>query len=151
MKKLLLVLAVMFSAYAGFAQDDKNADSIKAQIDNKSFVFIARSALPLRGSMISLSPTYDVQVSSDTVRAYLPYYGKAHTAVYPGDETAIKFTSLKSDYTVKATKHGWNVTIKPKDVPNSVTMNFNISKSGNVLLHVSDYKRDAITFHGYID
>jgi hypothetical protein len=151
MKKVLTVL-LMFSVFTGFAKEDKElADSIKKLIDNKSFVFAAQSAMPTRGGFISLTSTYDVKVTGDTVIAYLPYYGRAHTAVYPGEDDGIKFTSTKSTYTVKERKNGWDVLIKPDDVRNNVELRFNISKSGYVTLVVSDFRRDPITFRGLLN
>jgi hypothetical protein len=141
----------MLSVAAGFAKKDKaKADSIKNLIDNKSFAFVARSAMPMRGGFISLTHSYDVQVTSDSIVTYLPYYGVSHTAVFPGEDSGIKFTSTNHKYEVTKTKHGWDVLIKPEDVRNSVEMRFNISESGFVMLSVRDYRRDPITFNGYL-
>jgi hypothetical protein len=150
MKKFLTFILI-FSFFTGFAKDDKvKADSIKKLIGNKTFVFEAQSAMPLRGSFISLTSSYDVKVAGDSVISYLPYYGQAHTAVYPGEDDGIKFTSTKSKYTVKETKSGWHVVVKPEDVKNNVELRFDISKSGYVTLTVSDFRRDQITFRGVL-
>jgi hypothetical protein len=149
--KKVLTLILIFSVFTGFAKDDKEkADSIKKLIDNKTFVFEAQSAMPTRGGFISLTSSYDVKVAGDSVITYLPYYGRAHTAIYPGEDEGIKFTSTKSKYTVKETKNGWDVVIKPEDVKNNVELRFNITKSGYVMLVVSDFRRDPITFRGQL-
>ncbi|MDR2027338.1 MAG: DUF4251 domain-containing protein [Prevotellaceae bacterium] len=151
MKKFLTVLLV-FTVFTGYAKnDDIKADSIKKLIENKSFAFIPQSAMPMRGGFISLTPSFDVKVSGDSVVSYLPYYGVARTAIFPGEETGIKFTSTNHQYEVQTTKNGWNILIKPKDVGHNVELNFNISKSGHVMLRVNDYRRDPITFSGYLE
>jgi hypothetical protein len=150
MKKFLTVL-FMFAVFTGYAKDDdKKADSIKTLIEVKSFVFVPQSALPLKGGLISLTPSFDVRVSGDTVAAYLPYYGEAKTAIFPGEDAGITFTSTVNKYEVQKTKHGWNVHIKPEDIGNNIELSFSISKSGHVMLRVSDYRRDPITFNGYL-
>jgi hypothetical protein len=150
MKKFVTVL-FMFTVFTGYAKDDDvNADSIKTLIETKSFVFIPQSALPMKGGMISVTSSFDVRVSGDTIVAYLPYYGEAKTAIFPGEDAGIKFTSTIQKYEVKKTKHGWNVYIKPKGSGHNIEMYFSISKSGHVMLRVSDYRRDPITFNGYL-
>jgi hypothetical protein len=152
MKKFLTFVLLMFTAFAVFAKkdDEAKADSVKKRIENKSFVFIAQSAIPLKGKFISLSPSFDVKISGDTVTAYLPYYGEAHTAIFASEENGIKFTSVRNKYKVQPKKNGWNISIKPDDIGYGVELNFDISKSGSVMLRVSDHRRDPITFRGYM-
>ncbi|MDR0384987.1 MAG: DUF4251 domain-containing protein [Prevotellaceae bacterium] len=151
MKKFLSFVILMFTIFAGYAKDDEvKADSVKKRIENKSFVFIARSAIPMKGKLISLSPSFDVKISGDTVKAYLPYYGEVHTAIL-SSESGINFTSVRSKYRVQPKKNGWNVLIKPEDLMYNIELNFDISKSGSAMLRVSDYRRDPVTFRGYLD
>jgi hypothetical protein len=152
MKKFLTFVSLMLLVFTGFAKNDEGkSDSIRKMIDNKSFAFIARSAMPMRGGFISLTPSYDVKMAGDSIVTYLPYYGRAHTAIFPGEDNGIKFTSKNLEYKVKETKNGWDIVIKPEDVKNNVELRFNISKSGYAMLSVSDYRRDPITFSGYLD
>jgi hypothetical protein len=152
MKKFLTFVILMFTVFAGFAKDDKaKADSIKKRIENKSFVFVAQSAMPLKGQFISLSSSFDVTISGDTVTAYLPYYGEVHTSIFPGEESGIKFKSIRNKYKMQPKKNGWNISIKPEDVGHNVELNFDISKSGSVMLRVNDYRKDPITFRGFLE
>jgi hypothetical protein len=143
----------MFTVFTVFAKDDEaKTDSIKKRIANKSFTFIAQSAIPMKGSFISLSSSsFDVKISGDTVTAYLPYYGEAHTAIFPGEDGGIKFTSIRNKYKVQPKKNGWIVTIKTEDLGYNIELNFDISKSGNTMLRASDHRKDPITFRGYLD
>ncbi|MDR1595029.1 MAG: DUF4251 domain-containing protein [Prevotellaceae bacterium] len=152
MKKFLTFTVLMFTVLSVFAKDDEiTADSVKKRIENKSFVFIAQSAIPLKSKFVSLSSSFNVKVSGDTVTAYLPYYGEAHTAIFPGEEGGITFNSVRNKYKMQPKKNGWNVSIKPEDVKYGVELNFDISKSGNVMLRVTDHRRDPITFRGFLD
>ncbi|MDR1340499.1 MAG: DUF4251 domain-containing protein [Prevotellaceae bacterium] len=152
MKKYIAFVLLMITVFTVYARkDEAKEDSIRKRIDSKSFVFIAQSALPMKGKFISLSSSYDVKVAQDTVVAYLPYFGEAHTAIFSSDESGIKFTSTNNRYEVKQKKNGWDIVIKPKDVGNNVELHFNISKSGSTMLRVNDYRRDPISFRGYID
>jgi hypothetical protein len=152
MKKFLFLVLLMVTVYRGYAKDDDiKADTVKKRIENKSFVFVAQSAMPLKGKFISLTSSYDVKISGDTVTAYLPYYGESHTAIFGHDENGIKFKSVRNKYKVQPKKNGWNVTIKPEDVGYGIELNFDVSKSGTTMLRVNDNRRDAITFRGYLE
>jgi hypothetical protein len=152
MKEFLTFVLLMLTVYTGFAKDDDiKADSVKKRIENKSFVFIPQSAIPSKGKFVSLTPSFSVKISGDTVVSYLPYYGEVHSAIFPGEESGVKFTSKNNKYKMRQTKKGWTVVIKPEDVGYYVELNFDISKSGRVMLRVSDYRRDPITFTGYLE
>jgi hypothetical protein len=152
MKEFLTFVLLMFTVFTGLAKDDEvKADTVKKCIENRSFVFIARSAIPLKGKFVSLTSSFDVAISGDTVTAYLPYYGEVHTAIFAGEEGGIKFTSVRNKYKVQSKKNGWIVTVKPEDAGYYGTeLHFDISKSGNAMLRVSDNRRDPITFRGYL-
>ncbi|MDR2286332.1 MAG: DUF4251 domain-containing protein [Prevotellaceae bacterium] len=152
MKKFLTFVLLMFTVFAGFAKDGEiTVDSLNKRLEGKSFVFVAQSAMPLKGKFISLSPSFDVKVSGDTVTAYLPYYGEVHSATFPSEEGGINFKSIRHKYKVQQKKNGWNVSIKPEDIGRSIELNFDISKSGNVMLRVTDQRKDPITFKGFLE
>jgi len=151
MKKIfiMLMLVVPFFGYAKNKSQENN-NFVEQLINEKSFDFIAKSALPSKGNHISLSSAYDIKISGDTVVVYLPYYGRAYSAITSSDESGYKFTSTKNDFKVKQTKRGWDVTIKPTDVPNGVQLYLNISTTGHTMLTVTENKRDAIAFNGVL-
>jgi hypothetical protein len=152
MKKFLTLVLLTFTVFTGYAKDDEaKADSVKKWIENRSFTFIAKSAMPLKGRFISLSPSFDVKISGDTVTAYLPYFGEAHTATFGSEEGGIKFKSTRNKYKIQSKKNGWNVMIKPEDIGYGIELNFDVSKSGSIMLRVNDNRRDAITFRGHIE
>jgi hypothetical protein len=152
MKKFLTAVLLMITVSTVYAKDDgAKADSVKKRIENKSFIFVAQSAIPLKGRFVSLTSMFDVKISGDTVTAYLPYYGEAHTAMFGSDEGGIKFKSVRNKYQVRAKKNSWNITIRPEDVGYGIELNFDVLKSGTTMLRVNDNRRDAITFRGYLD
>jgi hypothetical protein len=152
MKKFLILVLLIFTVFTGYAKDDEiKADSVKKRIENKSFVFIPQSAIPSKGKFISLTSSFDVKISGDTVVAYLPYYGEAHTAIFLNEDGGIKFTSIRNKYKVQPKKNSWNVSIKLEDLGYGMELNFDIYKSGSIMLRVTDNRRDPITFRGYME
>ena len=129
------------------------AQELNELISNFDFKFSATYAYPQQYSSIYLSPYYDVNVSSDTVTAYLPYYGRAYSAPMNPSEGGIKFESTNFEYDIeKGKKEGnWLVVIKTKDTSRPFTLNFNLWDNGTGRLEVHDRDRQSISFQGTIE
>ena len=156
---LILVLIVSAGLNAAKAQTTKKEKqaakeaAIKASVDAKNYTFEANYVLPQRGGGRALtSSDYDLKVTKDTIKSYLPYFGRAYFDVaYNSSEGGIKFTSTKFEYKVtEKKKGGWEIIIRPTDVRNLNTMTLSISTAGYASLSVSSNNRDYIMFDGYI-
>lgn len=160
--KLYLTLIVATIALAGLtscgsshtaAQKQEMSEKIRQKVDNLEFVFKANYAYPSTFKSINLSPYYDVKVSSDTIIAYLPYYGRAYSAPMNPSEGGIKFTSTTFDYEVKDGKKSgnWIIDIKVRDKGEETSLLFDIWDNGTARLSVSDARRQSISFSGEIE
>jgi len=161
--KILLVLLITICCLNVQAQtskaDKKAAETaqIKALVEKQRYIFIANYAMPMRGDGISLTSTYDITVSKDTITAYLPYFGRAYTSNYGSIDNGIKFTSTKFTYKVSKRKDNWDIVIVPLDKNSQIdalgvnSMRLNISPDGYASLQVTNTNRDPITFNGRID
>ena len=98
---LILIQACSVGAQAPKG-DKKNA--VKSMVDSKDYVFKADYVIPMRGTSRSLTSDYDLAVSKDTVKAYLPFFGRAYTAPMDPTQGGIKFTSTDFDYQTKEKK-----------------------------------------------
>lgn len=149
----LIVSAGLFTANAqskSAKKASKEAD-IRAKVEHKNYTFLANYVLPLRGGAHALTEVYyDLKVTGDSVKSFLPYFGRAYLDVpYNPTEGGIKFTSTKFDYTVKDKKKGgWEITISPKDVKNIERLVLNISSDGYATLAVTSINRDFISYDG---
>ena len=64
---------------AGYAQNDKK-DPIQQAVNDKQYVFRARTVLPASGPTRQLTSEYDFTVNHDSIKAFLPYFGRAYSA-----------------------------------------------------------------------
>lgn len=132
-------------------KNDAKKLAIKNMIDSQYFVFEAQTVSPLRGNFRNLTSSYDVCVNKDTLRSYLPFFGRAYIAPINQTKSPLDFTSTNFTYTVSPyKKSGWNIVIKPKDKTDVQQYSFIIFDNGNASLNVLSTSRDEISFHGYV-
>ncbi len=131
----------------------EKARLLDEHIENRDFKFIANYAYPLSYQPVYLSPYYDVTVSPDTVKAHLPYYGRAYKAPINSSDGGIKFESTDFESKVeKGKKNGeWIVTIRTQDTSRPFTLNFTLWNKGTARLNVNDQDRQSISFHGTVE
>ncbi|WP_298645726.1 DUF4251 domain-containing protein [uncultured Proteiniphilum sp.] len=133
------------------AEKEKLAADVRNAVEMSGFTFRATYAYPTGYKSIYLSPYYDVRVSPDTVKAYLPYYGRAYRAPMDSREGGYRFTSTDFEYQVdnEGNKKGnWSVMITIRDLDRPVTFRFDIWENGSARLDVNDVDRQPISFQG---
>lgn len=125
--------------------------AVQNMVNAQDYVFKAQMVLPVGGRTRQLTSDYDMQVSRDSVAAYLPYFGRAYTPPANLTGGGIQFKSRNFDYTVTAGKRGgWNILIRPKDVKDIQQLSLSITTSGYASLQVISNSRQPISFNGYI-
>lgn len=155
--QLILVIFTMVFLSCGTSQSAaekaSEAQLLNEQIQKLNFKFSATYAYPQSYGSIYLSPYYDVKVSTDTVQAYLPYYGRAYTAPMNANEGGIKFVSTDFEYEIEQGKKSGNykIQIRTKDTPRPFTLNFDLWDNGTARLDVQDRDRQNISFQGNIE
>lgn len=157
-KSLLFRFAVLLSALILYAcgttrtaaEKEQLAVDVRNAVEMSDFAFKATYAYPTGYKSVYLSPFYDVKVSPDTVKAYLPYYGRAYRAPMNPSEGGYRFTSTDFEYKVEEgrKKGNWNVVITIRDLDRQVVFNFDIWENGTAGLSVNDTDRQSISFQG---
>lgn len=144
------VFAIASVSQAQYTKDDESAN-MQRIVNGQRFVFKAQSAQPTRGRIVHLNSDYDVAVSGDTLRSYLPYFGRAYSAPMNSRNGGIEFTSKDFQYNKKErTKGGWEISIKPTDVNDVREMALTVFENGSASLRVYSKNREPISFNGYV-
>ena len=162
MRRIGMFTLFMMIAVGGaiYAQEKKSkqerrqeqAEKVQRMVEAQDYRFVAQRALPMSGRSVHLTSEYDMRVSSDTISAYLPYFGRAYVAPMNPAEGGIKFESKDFNYKLEnAKKGGWIARITIKDAQRRVEMILNISTSGSANLSVNDDTRQSISFNGYVE
>lgn len=129
------------------------ADNIKAKIDSVNYTFSPQTALPMGGRSVNLTLSYySLKVSKDTVKAQLPYFGRAYVAPTNLQDGGIKFVSTDFNYNVAEKKNGdWEISITTNDTQPKVDLRLSVSDNGYSTLYVLDNNRQPISFYGKIE
>jgi len=148
---LFVCLVVSKNSFSQDSSDnEKNPGLIKSQIEERSFVFVARTVSPMKGGTRQLTSNYTFKVDSAVVESNLPYFGRVYQASYGGDG-GIEFASKDFDYkTEPRKKGGWTVQIKTKDLKNNFQMRLTIFENGRASLNASANDRQPISYDGDI-
>lgn len=148
-KSLVFVLLAGLGLQGLHAQDKKLA--IKSMVDSSQFVFHAQTAIPTQGPTRQLTSEYDFSISRDVVISHLPYFGRAYSVTYGSADGGYNFTSKEFEYKSTARKKGgWQISIKPRDVPDFREFLLTVSENGYGTLQVASNNRQPISFTGYI-
>lgn len=148
----LFILALALYALNGLKAQETNETTLKNLLSTKTFVFKAQSAWPLQGTVVQLSPGFDVKILNDSINTYLPYFGRAYQTSYNASNGGISFTSTRFEYKLKEkNKGGWELVIKPTDVKDINQLIYSVSTNGYATLQVTSNSRQAISFYGIIE
>lgn len=160
MKKFISVLFILcLITFAGCkskaltSEQQAKIDNNIEKIESRNLTFSATSASPLSGRSITLTDSYTLKISGDTITARLPYFGRSYIAPTDPSNIGIDFVSTNFDYKSEQKKNGmYNITIEPKDLPKLEQRGLKISLSlginGYGTLQVSSNDRQPISFYG---
>lgn len=153
----ILLFSMMVLSASLFAQTvpqdttTHKGTTIQDMVHSGDFVFTAQTALPMRGKARYLTSIYDLVVSKDTVKAFLPYFGRAYSAPIDPTKGGIQFTSTKFQYSITGHKRGrWNILIRPGDIRDIQQLVLSVSEGGYASLQVISNRRQPISFNGKI-
>jgi len=150
--KTLFLLALALLGISQTHAQETNETTLKNMLAAKTFVFKPQSAWPLQGTVIQLTPGFDMRLMGDSISTYLPYFGRAYQAGYTSNGNGISFNSSKFEYKLKEkSKGGWELVIKPSDTKDVTQLNYSISANGFATLQVLSNSRQAISFYGILE
>ncbi|MEO5945152.1 MAG: DUF4251 domain-containing protein [Ferruginibacter sp.] len=157
MKNLIKISVLLFivslttnNCFAQHSDIDKK-ELINDMLNSQKFVFVPEYVSPMAGQGRVLTSPYSLEITKDTVKADMPYFGVAYTAPINPENAGIYFTSTKFNYDMSNGKQGRKeISIKTKDVHNARTIFLTVFSNGKATLNVTDQNRQPISFNGYI-
>ncbi|MEO7983040.1 MAG: DUF4251 domain-containing protein [Bacteroidota bacterium] len=123
---------------------------ITQSIDSSRWIFTPISVSPQYGRSQPVNGNYSVTYSKGKLIVYLPYFGRAFTAVdYGSSKSPLDFTSIDFGENKSQGKGDrWDIVIKPRDYKEVESMNFTFYSNGNANLDIVLASRSGIRFMG---
>lgn len=133
-------------------QKQEKIDATKALVDSKAFVFKANMVLPSGMRSVNVNAEgYEVSFQPDIIESYLPYFGRATSAIaYSNSDGGIKFKEKPEKFNIESAKKGYELTAVVKDDFDTYDLFLSIGLEGNASLKVNSSKRSFISYNGNI-
>jgi len=135
------------------ARAHKEYSLVKNLVESKSFVFEAEQVNPMGGAHIDVKGEGDfLEIKSDSLNSYLPYFGVLHNSTGFNGSGAIKINNIIENYKVQYNDVKKNICIKLKGYKNMEAFEIilNICKSGTASLSIYGSNRSFIKYSGSI-
>jgi hypothetical protein len=156
MKTKLIAIISLF-AFVGLCQAQKETrrsklarteSNIQRAVDSGHYTINVDKAFPGNGPLISLTSSYTLCLSHDTVSSFLPYFGVAYSAPLSG-EGGIKFDKKKATVNVNFKEHkNYTITFKVPTPDDTYDFTLTIWLNGQVDINVNCVNRRPIRFSG---
>lgn len=147
-----LTLAMTACSTAQSTQKSDASGKVAQWIENRKYVFEVQTVLPMSGRTLQMGGQgYDLVILEDTVRSWLPYFGRAFQAPMNPTDPPMQFVSTDFEYSQNTNKSGgWDIVIKPKDARDIQQMNLTVSQEGYASLQVLSNNRQPISYNGIV-
>lgn len=154
----LLVLVSLLIGLTGFQQESKKEKKVRQQIEmaqlieSGHFRFVARSANSDLGNFNQLTSNYDMVFDSLSIKAFLPYFGRAYSVPY-GGSGGVKFnlTAKKIDRVWSERRKLYIISTEVADSDDSYSIQLTAGLSGFADLKINFRNRRWISYTGNIE
>jgi len=146
------LLLFFMTSCSSLKTSPETISEITRKVEAKDFTVVVNYANPLRMQPVYLTSDYDLRIKNDSVFAYLPYFGVAHTAPFNSSEGGIKFATVMTNYKITPHKksNGWDIKFRVKTTGSVYDIRLDVFNTGSSTITVNSYERDAITFNGEV-
>lgn len=138
-------------------------EKIAKMVQDQNFIFNATNANPQRIGVLNilpngggqqlqhLSPGYYLSVTGDSLKVYLPFFGRAYQANFNNKDNGIEFETTDFKYGFSKNRHGYyHVTISVNNQQAADKFILDVSEGGYSTLQVQSSRRDQMGFYGEI-
>lgn len=158
MKRILIMLAVALLATAcvttqndGLTKEQRKAlkaQRVREQLAERRYTIEVEQCYPRRAPARRVDFGYSLTVSGDTLKSYLPYFGRAYHIPYGGGK-GLHFTSIIDNYQQGLVKKGLTrIVIVTHNEEDIYQYTLEVFENGNSSIDVMSRQREEIMFSG---
>jgi len=138
------------SATKGLQKEENSVKetTLREAIEHRAFIIEVDRAFPMGGNSRMLTSLYSLEIRGDSVKSYLPYFGRAYSVPYGGGDGLI-FNAVVADYQSTIDKKGKaEITFKTNSKEDLFTYRITISSFGTASIQVTSNNRQLISYSG---
>jgi hypothetical protein len=124
---------------------------VEAIVNDKVFVFVARTALPTGMRSVNLTTNQNyVKFKPDLIDSYMPFYGQGYSGIGYGGDSGLKFTEKPEEFTVVKTKKAYEINVIVSSTADKFRLSMNVGFEGSATLTITSNNRSTISYQGEI-
>ena len=123
-------------------------------IENREFKFSVTSASSSLGTNFHVGGgQYDLTVNNQTIKAHLPFFGRAYQVDYKATDGGFKFEEPAESYELvkNQRRKSFEINIRVKDSKDTYQIYLQAGFSGYASMQITSYNRETIFFNGTIE
>ncbi len=146
----LLLGGQSLSAQSRQEKKEAKEKAVKEQIDSGRFRIQVNRALPAAGGAVNLTTPYSLELYGDSVKADLPYFGRAYSLPYGGGE-GMRFEAPAGEYQLTYDKKEVaRIQFKARTDEDLYTFNLRIFPGGSATINVVPVHKQGIQYQGVL-
>lgn len=121
----------------------------EALIEAKTFVFVAKRALPSGARTIDLTgDNYSVTFQPDMIESIMPFFGRAFSGVGFGNDNGMRFKGEPKTFTINKVKKNYSIEAVVSDNNETYNLTLTVSFQGSASLFITSNNRSSISYQG---
>lgn len=147
--KRIMILFLFAGLFMQARAQDSAKHQIKALLDGKHYEFEPTSTTTGGGRSKQLTPGYVLEIRGDTLKVYLPYFGRAYSSSMNPSDAGYDFTSTDFTYEVsEGKKDSYIVSIKTKDRSYNTDFGLTVYDNASAYLRASSNDKQPVSYNG---
>jgi len=148
--KRIMILFLFAGLFMQTRAQDSAKHQIKALMDGKHYVFEPTTTTSGKGRSIYVgTSSYFLEMAGDTLKVYLPYFGRAYSASMNPSDAGYDFTSTDFTYEVSEGKKNTSiVSIKTKDRSYNTDFELTVYDDGTAYLRANSSDKQSVSYNG---
>jgi len=155
---LILSVGITTSFSQGKTKGDLKKDNkldkrtqVEMMINDREFVFVPRIALPAGMRPVNISANqYGIKFQPDFIDSYMPFFGRAYSAVAFGNDTGFRFKGKPEKFTTEKSKRSFQINALVKGEADIFRLFLSVGSEGSASLSISSDNRSTISYQGEI-
>lgn len=126
-------------------------EQVEMMINAKKFVFIPRTVLPTGMKPVNVAVTqYSIKFQPDLIDSYMPFFGRAYSAVGYGNDTGLTFKEKPEKFEIEKGRKTFQVNVVVKGGNDIFRLFLTVGFEGSASLSISSDNRSMISYQGVI-